>query len=125
MMGILPVRKCDGKYEAALYWSMKSTDLEKLESDNFSAIKEEILQFWPDTPCSLEPLDFDDFVSTNYNDIWTPKPFRNRLFAIGNVSHATSPQLGQGCTMALVDAWSLAKSINTEDEDLARSLAVW
>ena len=31
MMGILPVRNLDGKYEAALYWSMKSKDIHNLD----------------------------------------------------------------------------------------------
>lgn len=125
MMGILPVRKSEGRYEAALYWSMKSADIKKLERANFPTIKEEIMQFWPDAKFSLGPLDYDDFVSANYNDIWTPKPFKDRLVAIGDVSHATSPQLGQGCTMALLDALSLANSINTKDENLTSSLERW
>lgn len=125
MMGILPVCKSAGKYKAALYWSMKSNDIEKLDKASFPAIKEEITQFWPDTKPTLETLGFNDFVSANYNDIWTPKPFKGRLIAIGDVSHATSPQLGQGCTMALVDAWSLANSINLKDEDLTQSLDEW
>ena len=125
MMGILPVRKSEGKYEAALYWSMKSAVLEKLERADFPVLINEIMQFWPDARHSLEQLTFDDFVCANYNDIWTPTPFKNRLVAIGDICHATSPQLGQGCTMALLDAWSLASHLNKEDDNVSRSLEQW
>ena len=125
MMGILPVRKVDDSYEAALYWSMKSQDLHELNEAKFTAIKDEIMQFWPEAASSVEQLEYTDFIPANYNDIWTPKPFTNRLIAIGDVSHSTSPQLGQGCTMALLDAWSLAMSIDKKDEELAHSLEQW
>ena len=125
MMGILPVRKLGDKYEAALYWSMKSTDINAFDEQQFPALKDEIIQFWPDTKASLEPLTFDDFIAANYNDIWTPKPYKGRLIAIGDVSHATSPQLGQGCTMALLDAWHLAAHLDIEQADLVSSLDQW
>lgn len=125
MMGILPVRRAGDKYEAALYWSMKSSDIEKFEEHKFAVLKDEIMQFWPSASSSLEPLSYSDFIAANYNDIWTPKPFNNRLIAIGDISHATSPQLGQGCTMALLDAWSLAACINKNDKDLTASLESW
>lgn len=125
MMGILPVRKREHKYEAALYWSIKSKDIEKLSQDRFFAFKDDIMQFWPCISSSLEHLSFSDFVSAKYNDIWTPKPYTKRLIAIGDISHATSPQLGQGCTMALLDAWSVAKCIDKNDSDLAGSLESW
>ncbi|GAA0858171.1 NAD(P)/FAD-dependent oxidoreductase [Aliiglaciecola litoralis] len=125
MMGILPVRKSGEKYEAALYWSMKSADIEKLKRSDFPALKNEIMQFWPDAKNSLEHLGFDDFIAASYNDNWIPKPFKGRIVAIGDISHATSPQLGQGCTMALLDAWSLAKHLSKEDDSLESSLEEW
>jgi 2-polyprenyl-6-methoxyphenol hydroxylase-like FAD-dependent oxidoreductase len=45
MMGILPVRKMGDKYEAALYWSMKSEELEKIDEQKFPVLKEEIMGF--------------------------------------------------------------------------------
>lgn len=115
MMGILPVRQVTGSYEAALYWSAKTEDLNHIDKNNFDEVKNEIMQFWPAASESIEPLSFTDFVSANYNDIWTPKPYHQRLIALGDISHATSPQLGQGCTMALLDAWSLSTHINAEN----------
>lgn len=59
----------------------------------------------------MQPLQYQDITPANYRDIWTPKPYTGRIIALGDASHATSPQLGQGCTMALLDAYWLAKSL--------------
>lgn len=125
MMGILPVRYNGKTYEAALYWSMKSAEMGQLDHRNFTKVKDQIMDFWPESSQSLAPLDFNHFISANYNDIWTPKPYNGRIIAIGDVSHATSPQLGQGCTMALLDAWSLAMHVTKDDGELEPSLQNW
>lgn len=125
MMGILPVRRVNNNYEAALYWSVKSQDIASKEVDQFSAFKSDITAFWPDTEASIAPLEYDDFIPAIYHDIWTPMPFVGRLVAIGDISHATSPQLGQGCTMALLDARSLAMSITRNDSNFHDVIAQW
>ncbi|GEA12106.1 NAD(P)/FAD-dependent oxidoreductase [Alteromonas sp. KUL49] len=125
MMGILPVQNIDGNYQAALYWSMKSSDIDGINGNNFGAVKNEIEQFWPDAKQSIASLQFHDFISAKYNDVWTPKPYNNRLVALGDICHATSPQLGQGCTMALLDAWVLSMQLNQNDDLLLASLDNW
>lgn len=124
MMGILPVRKVEGRHEAALYWSMKTQALNNINANSFDSIKNEIMQFWPAASSFIESLSHSDFVCANYNDVWTPKPYHQRLIALGDVSHATSPQLGQGCTMALLDAWSLSECISKES-DIIESIEKW
>ena len=125
MMGILPVRKKQNHYEAALYWSVNSKDLYAINNTEFASVKKEIMQFWPEAAACIEPLQHNDFIPAHYNDIWTPTPFVNRLVAIGDVSHATSPQLGQGCTMALLDAGTLAMSIDKNDTNVSDKLQQW
>jgi 2-polyprenyl-6-methoxyphenol hydroxylase-like FAD-dependent oxidoreductase len=49
---------------------------------------------------------------------WTT---RNVVY-IGDAAHATSPQLGQGCNLALWDAMVLADAIAAEERDLACAL---
>jgi len=38
------------------------------------------------------------------------------VVAIGDAAHATSPQLGQGANMALLDAWALALALSTASD---------
>jgi 2-polyprenyl-6-methoxyphenol hydroxylase-like FAD-dependent oxidoreductase len=42
------------------------------------------------------------------------RPYEGRVVHIGDSYHATSPQLGQGANMALLDAMALAQSVGAE-----------
>ncbi len=50
------------------------------------------------------------------------KPYSPRLVHIGDACRATSPQLGQGANMALLDALALAQALERCPEDLASAL---
>ena len=41
------------------------------------------------------------------------RPYGEALAHIGDAWHSTSPQLGQGANMALLDAWALARALET------------
>lgn len=125
MMGILPVRKVGESHEAALYWSIKTSDMQHKSNSDYQQLKNEILDFWPEAESSILPLEPTDFISAVYRDIWTPKPYSGRLIAIGDAAHGTSPQLGQGCTMALLDAWLLAKYVGESEKSLEERLEKW
>lgn len=124
MMGILPVKKTEHGIEAALYWSMPSSQLTQLNTARFRPVLQEMKSFWPAAEMSLSALNFSDFIAAHYHDVWTPTPYHGRIVAIGDVCHGTSPQLGQGCTMALLDALSLANTI--EQYSLSpKALQIW
>ena len=124
MMGLLPVSKTKEGYEAVLYWSLKSEDAKNFSEQSFLSVKREIIDFWPEARESIESLEYSDFIVANYNDLWTPNPFNKNFVAIGDISHSTSPQLGQGCTMALLDSQLLAQHLSNHRE-LNESLEVW
>ena len=124
MMGLLPVIKTKEGYEAVLYWSLKDEDAKSFSEPSFLSVKREIIDFWPEARESIEPLEYSDFIVANYNDLWTPNPFNKNFVAIGDISHSTSPQLGQGCTMALLDSQLLAQHL-TNDRELHESLEEW
>ena len=125
MMGILPVLKVGDGYEAALYWSAKVSDMMHRDIENHSAYVKEMIEFWPETASSLETVSYPNFISAAYKDVWTPKPFKGRLVAIGDIAHGTSPQLGQGCTMALLDSWFLASFLANDNNQLENALDEW
>ena len=125
MMGILPVLKDGDGYRAALYWSVKVADVAQLNADQTQTIKSEITDFWPEAAASVEPLGHDDFIAATYRDVWTPTPFDRRVVAIGDACHATSPQLGQGCTMALLDAYWLSHHLLQADDEIDAALGRW
>ena len=50
-------------------------------------------------------------------------PVEERMIHIGDAWHSTSPQLGQGANMALLDAYALAYALRTDDT-LTRNLSL-
>ncbi|MCF6321658.1 MAG: FAD-dependent monooxygenase [Rhizobiaceae bacterium] len=50
---------------------------------------------------------FDELTYAGYRHYTLKKPFGERVVFIGDAYHSTSPQLGQGANMALLDAKAL------------------
>jgi salicylate hydroxylase len=44
---------------------------------------------------------------------------------LGDAAHATSPQLGQGANLALVDAWALSRAVDECDGDVAAAVRAY
>jgi len=66
----------------------------------------------PDAQAALDQIDHVDRLTfAHYFDVRMPTPYAERVVAIGDCAHATSPQLGQGVNLALLDAYSLANAL--------------
>jgi 2-polyprenyl-6-methoxyphenol hydroxylase-like FAD-dependent oxidoreductase len=50
-------------------------------------------------------------LSASYRDVWLTRYYGSRVALLGDAAHAMSPQLGQGASMALLDARALAASL--------------
>jgi 2-polyprenyl-6-methoxyphenol hydroxylase-like FAD-dependent oxidoreductase len=59
-----------------------------------------------------------------YDHFTAQVPYSERVVHIGDAAHATSPQLGQGANMALLDALALAHALRLND-DLASALPAY
>ena len=55
--------------------------------------------------------DPDQMVLASYGHHTLPLPFGDRIVFIGDSAHSTSPQLGQGANMALLDVKALALAL--------------
>jgi salicylate hydroxylase len=80
---------------------------------------------WP----AVEPLlrqisDPDQMILAGYGHHTLPLPFGERIVFIGDSAHSTSPQLGQGANMALLDVRALAEAFEASAE-LGRALALY
>ncbi|MEO1611433.1 MAG: FAD-dependent monooxygenase, partial [Pseudomonadota bacterium] len=71
--------------------------------------KAEALSLWPETAPLLDQIGaHDDLTEARYLHRTLAVPVTDRIVHLGDSWHATSPQLGQGANMALLDAAALA-----------------
>ncbi len=114
MAGVLPIGRVEpgGRDMAAFFWSLKPSDAEKVKAAGLRAWKDRVLACWPETEALVEQIDgFDSLTLARYGHHTLKRPAGRRLAAIGDAAHSTSPQLGQGANMALLDAAALAHAL--------------
>lgn len=125
MMGVLPLGTPPGTAgpHAALFWSIRADAVQRWRERGIGAWKMEALALWPEAAPLLDSLaDSAPFVFARYAHRTVRRPVAERLLRLGDAWHSTSPQLGQGANMALLDAWALASALRT-NADLADALA--
>lgn len=113
MAGVLPT----GGNRASFFWSLRADRLDDWRRAGLDAWKRDVAALWPATAPLLSPLDdVAQLTFARYAHRTLRHPVGDRLIHIGDAWHATSPQLGQGANMALLDAWALAKALRDHDD---------
>lgn len=130
MIGVLPSghRRGDPSERATFFWSLKAADYPAWRSGGLEAWKAEVRSLWPRVDPVLAHInDPGALTLARYGHHTLDHPVASRLAVIGDAAHSTSPQLGQGVNMALLDARALAtaleasRDLNTALEAYARA----
>ena len=119
MIGVLPCgSRPDGPARlATFFWSLKGEDYNIWRSAGLDAWKAEILSLWPEVASILDTIDDSDAMTlARYGHHTLARPVANRLAVLGDAAHSTSPQLGQGVNMGLLDALALADALETHPD---------
>jgi 2-polyprenyl-6-methoxyphenol hydroxylase-like FAD-dependent oxidoreductase len=124
MIGILPIGRPaagDAELQAAFFWSLKPASADRVRERGLAAWKAEVSAHWPQTCAYLDQIaDFGQLTLARYGHHTLPYPAGRGLAVIGDAAHSTSPQLGQGANMALLDAAALAHALaSTPDMETA------
>jgi 2-polyprenyl-6-methoxyphenol hydroxylase-like FAD-dependent oxidoreductase len=94
---------------AAFFWSIKPRDADRVRAEGLDAWKDRVLSLWPDCEAFTSQIrSFEQLSLAQYGHHTLAIPAGRRLAVIGDAAHSTSPQLGQGANMALLDAAALA-----------------
>ncbi len=110
MIGVLPVgaTSATSGFYASFFWSLRADALESWRKMGLDSWKEEVIWRWPETEGLLQLIHHpDELVFAQYGHHTMPVPYHGRLVFLGDAAHASSPQLGQGVNMALLDAFAL------------------
>jgi len=117
MAGVLPVgtAAAGAPQKAAFFWSLRHDAHGAWRETPLAQWKAEVTALWPETGELLDRItDRDALTYAGYRHRILPRPHAEGIVHIGDSYHATSPQLGQGANMALLDAWALARAVTME-----------
>jgi 2-polyprenyl-6-methoxyphenol hydroxylase-like FAD-dependent oxidoreductase len=108
----------------SLFFSVRGDRMEEVRARGLEAWKAEVRALAPAAGPVLDQVaDLDQLTFAAYYDVAMPRWHEQRVVLLGDAAHATSPQLGQGCNLALCDAAALADALAREatvDAALAR-----
>ena len=118
MAGIMPVgiNPATGNQGAALFWSVKPENASALLERGIEQWRTEFLTIWPEAEGFVEQVkSVDDLTLAIYRHRTGQAVSEKRILHIGDAWHCTSPQLGQGANMALIDAAAISAAISFAD----------
>jgi 2-polyprenyl-6-methoxyphenol hydroxylase-like FAD-dependent oxidoreductase len=117
MAGVLPIGVLSGKtnQQAAFFWSLRGVDEAVWRAQPIEAWKDQVRALWPETEGFLEQIGaHEDLVFARYAHRTCASPLARHVVHVGDSWHCTSPQLGQGANMALLDALALATALRSQ-----------
>lgn len=125
MLGIMPTGQAPGRDTpvVSFFWSLHSTRLAQWFERGLDKFKDEVLALNPACGDLLEQITSQDQLTwARYHDITMRDYHADKCVVIGDAAHATSPQLGQGTNLALLDAVALRDALRTR-QPLQQALA--
>ena len=118
MAGVLPVgrRAAHEPLLATFFWSLKRSQVPSWKARGLGAWKAEVVQLWPETQSVVDAIDSPEQLTfAQYDHFTASRPYSERLVQVGDSGRCTSPQLGQGANMALLDAMALSLALQAHE----------
>ncbi len=114
MMGVLPIGRAPGADgpHVAWFWSLPLAEVEAQKAAGLDVLKARALAVWPQIGAVLDEItSFDQLALASYRDVVMRPWSQGRVVVLGDAAHGTSPQLGQGANLALIDAVTIAHAV--------------
>lgn len=130
MVGALPVGRDPDRLSStglAMFWSVPVAEFDDFLAGDFGAWRDERLKpLWPDLAALLDlRQDWSGFSRALYRDVSVGRWSQDACTLLGDAAHGTSPQLGQGANLALMDAVELAERLGRDSRPIAVSVRAW
>ncbi len=127
MSGVLPIGRQheNAELQTAFFWSLKTADYAAWKSAGLEVWKAEVARLWPETSGLLATITSQDQMTmASYDHHTLALPYGRNMVFIGDSAHSTSPQLGQGANMALLDVMALTQALE-QNQNLATALTTY
>lgn len=124
LVGLLPtgLRPHGDVPLVSLFYSVRADDVEHVRAAGLDQFKRWVLDETEDAEPVLDQIEsMDQITFASYWDVVMPRWHAPGIAVLGDAAHAMSPQLGQGCNLALCDAESLADAL-AESKNLSDAL---
>ena len=111
MLGLLPTGTGPSGITplVSLYWSIRADRLAEFRRQGLEKWKEELLDLAPEAEdLVFQMRDHETILFAGYHDVQMDRWNTRSVVYLGDAGHAMSPQLGQGCNLALWDAMILS-----------------
>lgn len=118
MLGLMPTGFAYRQMQqpvVSLFWSLRADRLDAWRATGLDAWKKTVLSLAPIAQVLAHINSPDQLTYASYADVRMPYWHDRQVVCIGDCAHATSPQLGQGANLALVDAMTLACCFSAGD----------
>jgi len=129
MTGVLPVGRGVGgeSDQVSLFWSVPVKAMDALLASDFEAWRGRHLgSLWPEAAALLAgTTGWEGFSRAVYRDVSVGRWNRGACVLIGDAAHGSSPQLGQGANLALVDAVELAARLDRDHRPTTVAVRAW
>ncbi len=130
MIGLLPTGRLPGEERSprltSLFWSIRCDRVEAWRRGDLASWKDEVRAMAPEAePVLAQIASHEQLLFASYHDVVMHRWHTRNVVYLGDAAHATSPQLGQGCNLALWDAMVLADAVAAEPSDVAFALAAY
>lgn len=101
LCGLLPT----GDGECSFFWGATADEAAAIQAD-FTGWKGDAQRLFPESEDILQQLSSpDELIFTTWRHLSLPRVVNGRMLLLGDASFASSPHLGQGVNMGLLDAW--------------------
>lgn len=112
LIGMLPTVAAHPTHQASLFVACTPQENDEFRRQPLDRFKSLVLQHAPEAKELLSQLqNLDQAIYTRYRHGWLPSWHKGNSIVIGDAAHPMSPHLGQGINIALLDGFSLAKSL--------------